>query len=87
MGGTLAQTYINKDRLRFGDQFDGMGNFNGSIVSADYSNLRPSPLRFAGNIGVLYAYHSEESFFQLQRMHFILVGLIIFQQALIKQME
>ncbi|MFN5022485.1 MAG: PorP/SprF family type IX secretion system membrane protein [Chitinophagaceae bacterium] len=65
MGGTLAQTYINKDKLRFGDQFDGMGNFNGSIVSADYSNLRPSPLKFAGNIGVLYAYHSEESFFQI----------------------
>lgn len=65
LGGTLAQTYINKDRLRFGDQFDGMGNFNGAINSADYANLRPSPLRFAGNMGFLYAYHSEESFFQL----------------------
>lgn len=64
LGGTLAQTYINKDKLRFGDQFDGMGNFNGAIASADYANLRPSPLRFAGNVGMLYAYHSEESFFQ-----------------------
>ncbi len=64
IGGTLAQTYINKDKLRFGDQYDGMGNFNGAIASADYANLRPSPLRFAGNLGVLYAYHSEESFFQ-----------------------
>ena len=64
LGGTLAQTFINKDKLRFGDQFDGMGNFNGAIASADYANLRPSPLRFAGNVGMLYAYHSEESFFQ-----------------------
>lgn len=64
LGGTLAQTFINKDKLRFGDQFDGMGNFNGAIASKDYANLRPSPLRFAGNVGMLYAYHSEESFFQ-----------------------
>lgn len=64
LGGTLAQTFINKDKLRFGDQFDGMGNFNGDIASADYANLRPSSLRFAGNVGMLYAYHSEESFFQ-----------------------
>lgn len=64
LGGTLAQTFINKDKLRFGDQFDGMGNFNGAIISADYTNLRPSPLRFAGNVGMLYVYHSEESFFQ-----------------------
>jgi type IX secretion system PorP/SprF family membrane protein len=65
MGGTLAQTYINRDKLRFGDQFDGFGNFNGAIVSSDYSNLKPSPLRFAGNVGALYTYYSEESFFQV----------------------
>jgi hypothetical protein len=62
----IVDEYIwNGYYIVHGDQFDGMGNFNGSIVSADYSNLRPSPLKFAGNIGVLYAYHSEESFFQI----------------------
>ncbi len=65
IGGTLAQTFINKDKLRFGDQFDAMGNFSSTNPSFDYANLKPSPLRFAGNFGVLYAYHSEESFFQI----------------------
>lgn len=65
LGGTLAQTFINKDKLRFGDQYDGMGNYNGAVASADYANLKPSPIRFAGNVGLLYAYQSEESFFQI----------------------
>lgn len=65
LGGTIAQTFINRDKLRFGDQYDVLGNFNSGITSSDYANLKPYPLRFAANAGVLYAFHSEESFFQI----------------------
>ncbi len=64
LGGTIAQTYLNRNNLRFGDQYDLTGYFVPGLVSADYANLKPFPIKFSANAGLLYTLHSDERFFQ-----------------------
>jgi hypothetical protein len=61
IGTVYAQTTLNKANLRFGDQFDFAGGYNGN---ASLENLVPYPSAFSANTGVLYTVHSDQSFFQ-----------------------
>jgi hypothetical protein len=61
LGTVYAQTTLDKNNLRFADQYDIAGGYTGT---SSFENLVPYPSAFSANAGLLYTQHSDASFFQ-----------------------
>lgn len=63
LGGTYAQTYLDKSKLRFGEGF----NVDGSYTTGNYdylNSIKPYPHNFYYNTGLLFTRHTENIFLQ-----------------------
>lgn len=62
LGATLSNTFVDKTKLTFGDQYDAFANLTGAPSSEIIIN---NPTRFAMNTGLLYTKHTNKYFVQL----------------------
>jgi type IX secretion system PorP/SprF family membrane protein len=61
LGTVYAHTTLDKNNLKFADQYDIAGGFTGT---SSLENLIPYPSSFSANAGTLYTQHTDQSFFQ-----------------------
>ena len=64
LGGTYAQTYLDKSKLRFGEGF----NVDGSYTTGNYdylNSIKPYPHNFYYNTGLLFTRHTGDMFLQV----------------------
>lgn len=62
LGVTYAQTNLDRSKLRFGDMYDPSGNLSGNPSSEIFLS---NPGRLSANTGLLYTWHSTDTYFQL----------------------
>jgi type IX secretion system PorP/SprF family membrane protein len=61
LGGTLSQVLIDKTKLNFADQYD----YRAFLTGVSAENILASSNKLSGNGGFIYAWHSEDLFFQV----------------------
>ncbi len=71
LGLTFAQSNLQLDKLKFGDQFL-EGEYISNSRSVSLQNLSGSASKISMNSGLLYTYHSASSFFQISANAFYL---------------
>ncbi|NCW13308.1 MAG: type IX secretion system membrane protein PorP/SprF, partial [Chitinophagia bacterium] len=71
LGFTFAQSNLQLDKLKFGDQFLD-GEYITSSRSISLQNLNGTASKVSMNSGLLYTYHSANSFYQISANAFYL---------------
>lgn len=71
LGMTFAQSNLQLDKLKFGDQFL-QGEFMNNSTSLSLKNLSESASKISINSGLLYTYHDEKKFIQISGNAFYL---------------
>ena len=64
LGGTFAQSSLDKSQLRFGEGYSLSGNYN--TGNFDYlNNIKSNPASFSATTGLLYTHHNTDEFYQV----------------------
>jgi hypothetical protein len=64
LGGTYAQSSLDKSQLRFGEGYSLSGNYNTGTY--DYlNNIKSNPANFSATTGILYTHHNNDAFYQV----------------------